>query len=103
MHEDLLGYLLGALEPLEMRRVAQRLQDDPEARRQLEEIERSLRPLEEGFEPPPDPPTDLISRTLASLPPLPAPGGDAAATESGHSKSSMEAARTSPRVRAWRR
>ncbi|MGI9470561.1 MAG: anti-sigma factor family protein [Rubripirellula sp.] len=73
MHEDLLGYLLGALEPHEMRRVAQRLQDDPEARQQLAEIERSLRPLEGSFEPPEDPPRDLVSRTLANLPPLPSP------------------------------
>lgn len=105
MHEDLLGYLLGALEPHEMRRVAQRLQDDPEARRQLEQIERSLRPLEEGFEPPSDPPPDLVSRTLANLPPLPAPGGDAAAGDAaagdvGNSASSMNAAFSTESVSA---
>ena len=74
MHEDLIGYLLGALEPHEMRRVAQWLEDDPEARKQLDEIERSLRPLEEFYEPPEPPPQDLIAKTLASLPPMPTAG-----------------------------
>ena len=73
MHEDLLGYLLGALEPHEMRRVAQWLRDDPEAREQLAELERSLRPLEEGHTPVEPPPSDLVSKTLANLPPLPSP------------------------------
>jgi hypothetical protein len=73
MHEDLLGYLLGALEPHEMRRVAQWLRDDPAARAQLDQIERSLKPLEESLEPIEPPPSDLVSRTLASLPPLASP------------------------------
>lgn len=73
MHEDLLGYLLGALEPHEMRRVAQWLREDPDARRQLEEIERSLKPLEDHYQPCEPPPADLVSRTLSSLPPLPSP------------------------------
>lgn len=75
MDEDLLGYLLGALEPHEMRRVAQWLRDDPVAREELAKIERSLRPLEESHEPLELPPTDLVARTLASLPPLPSPDG----------------------------
>mgnify|MGYP001189600838 CR=1 FL=1 len=95
MHEDLIGYLLGALEPHEMRRVAQWLTEDPEARRELEMIERSLRPLEESYEPPETPPEDLVARTLAALPPMPSPdssrqdsnsfgvGGEAEAAESG--------------------
>ncbi|WP_442506984.1 anti-sigma factor family protein [Novipirellula sp. SH528] len=74
MHEDLLGYLLGALEPHEMDRVAQWLRESPEARRELAEIERALRPLEEHYQPPESPPADLISRTLANLPTLPKPG-----------------------------
>jgi hypothetical protein len=76
MHEDLIGYLLGALEPHEMRRVAQWLQEDPDARRQLEEIERSLKPLEESYEPPKPPPQDLIARTLSSLPLMPTEGSN---------------------------
>lgn len=71
MHEDLLGYLLDALEPDEMRRVAELLRNDPEARRQLAEIERSLKPLEEEYQPAEPPPEDLVERTLAMLPPLP--------------------------------
>ncbi len=78
MHEDLLGYLLGALEPHEMRRVAQWLRDDPVAREELAKIEQSLRPLEESYEPVELPPSDLVARTLASLPPLPSPDGSRA-------------------------
>jgi hypothetical protein len=73
MHEDLIGYLLGALEPHEMRRVSQWLAEDPEARRELEAIERSLRPLEESYELTEPPSKDLVERTLANLPPMPSP------------------------------
>jgi hypothetical protein len=72
MHEDLLGYLLGALEPHEMRRVARLIKEDPAVREQLDEIQRALKPLESDPEPIVErTPTDLISRTIASLPPLP--------------------------------
>ena len=77
MHEDLLGYLLGALEPHEMRRVEEWLREDPSAREELARIERSLKPLDEGFEAVDPPPRDLISRTLDQLPPLPAAEGSA--------------------------
>jgi len=80
MHEDLIGYLLGALEPHEMRRVAQWLEDDPKARLELESLERSLRPLEEAYEPPESPPPDLIARTLAALPPMPSPDANGLAS-----------------------
>ena len=76
MHENLLGYLLGALEPDEMRRVADLLRSDPEARRQLAEIERSLKPLEESYQPVEPPPSDLVERTLASLPPQHGPAAE---------------------------
>jgi hypothetical protein len=72
MHEDLLGYLLGALEPHEMERVAAMLKQDPEARHQLAELQRSLRPLEEYYEPGEAPPLDLVARTLHEIPELPA-------------------------------
>ena len=76
MHdEDLLGYLLGALEPHEMRRVQQWLRNDSAARRQLAEIERTLGQFDAQAEPPELPPTDLVSRTLDQLPPLPPPPG----------------------------
>ena len=70
MHEDLIGYLLGALEPHEMDRVAELLRHDPAAREELAKIEESLRPLEEGYEPV-VPRSDLVARTLENLPPLP--------------------------------
>ncbi|NNE00262.1 MAG: hypothetical protein HKN47_23325 [Pirellulaceae bacterium] len=72
MHEDLLGYLLGALEPHEMRRIAQLLRDDADARAELAKIQNALRPLEEGYQGPTAPSSDLVRRTLDSLPPLPA-------------------------------
>ncbi len=71
MHEDVLGYLLGALEPHEMRRVAEMLRTDPLARAELERIEKALQPLEDSYEPVEPPPADLVARTLAALPPLP--------------------------------
>ncbi|TWU05662.1 hypothetical protein [Stieleria varia] len=75
MHKDLLGYLLGALEPDEMRRVAQWVRENPAAQQQLREIEQMLRPLDEldaDIEPPShEAEEDLIARTMASLPPLP--------------------------------
>ncbi|WP_404304672.1 hypothetical protein [Neorhodopirellula lusitana] len=70
MQEDLIGYLLGALEPEEMRRVEAWLQESEEARQQLAELEAALAGLDEPEELPP-PPADLVSRTLASLPPMP--------------------------------
>jgi len=72
MHEDLLGYLLGALEPHEMRRVEALLRHDADAREELARIEQSLHPLDEMREPDEAPPPDLVARTLNSLPPLPA-------------------------------
>ncbi len=73
MREDLLGYLLGALEPHEARRVARLLRDDPVAREELAKIKRALQPLEDAYQPVEPPPADLVSRTLANLPPLPKP------------------------------
>ncbi|MCP4886571.1 MAG: hypothetical protein GY904_08150 [Planctomycetaceae bacterium] len=90
MHEDLLGYLLGALEPHEMRRVGEWLKKDPEARRQLDEIEKSLKPLEESFQPSEPPPADLVARTLANLPPMPH-SGDQSAQESSIGESGDQA------------
>ena len=42
MQKDLLGYLLGALEPHEMLRVAELLRSDPIAQAELERIEQSF-------------------------------------------------------------
>ncbi len=52
-----------------MDRVARWLRDDPQARAELAQIERSLKPLEESFRVVEPPPADLISKTLANLPP----------------------------------
>ena len=71
MHEDLVGYLLGALEPHEMRRVAEALRVDPKLRAELAQIQEALRPLEDAYEPPAAPSSDLVARTLDNLPPLP--------------------------------
>lgn len=68
MHEDLLGYLLGALEPDEMQRIAQWLRDNPEGQAELERLERSLRPLEEEFEAVEPPSQELLDSTLAAIP-----------------------------------
>lgn len=68
MHEDLLGYLLGALEPEEMQRVSAWLRNNPEAQAELAAIERSLKPLEEGFEAVDPPSQDLLERTLSGIP-----------------------------------
>ena len=67
MHEDLLGYVLGALEPHEMQRIERLLREDPELRMELARIKESLEPLEQDslvFEPP----ADLVSRTMDALP-----------------------------------
>ena len=56
MREDLLGYLLNALDDDERQRVFETLQKDPQLRQELEALRRQLRPLDasnEDFEPPP--------------------------------------------------
>lgn len=66
--ENLLGYLLGALEPAEMRELEAQLETNPELRCELAAVEAALAPL--GFPERDDdstydePPTDLVSRTL---------------------------------------
>ena len=55
MREDLLGYLLNALDESERRRVFETLQEDPQLRQELEALRLELRPLDatnENFEPP---------------------------------------------------
>lgn len=64
MREQLLGYLMSALEPDEVADVEARLQSDPELARTCELLRRSLEPLDddrEKFSPPPQ----LASRTCA--------------------------------------
>jgi hypothetical protein len=70
MREDLLGYLLSALEPHEMRRVEQELRSQPALREELEYLQRTLEPLDRamGELPVIETPPDLVSRTMAMLP-----------------------------------
>jgi hypothetical protein len=72
MREDLLGYLLSALEPHEMRRVEQELCDDPLLQMEFEELQRQFAPLDNALssEPVFETPPDLVARTMAMLPPL---------------------------------
>jgi len=62
MRDHLVGYLLNALEPAEQELVEQQLAADPQLRRDLELLHRSLDPLraDRGFF---DPPTGLGDRT----------------------------------------
>lgn len=71
MREDLLGYLLGALEPHEMRSIADQLRRDPGLRAELDQLKRMLEPLEDDAKIVEPPAPDLVTRTLSRLPPLP--------------------------------
>lgn len=66
MREDLLGYLLGALEPEEMQRVGRAVRDTPALAAELDRLQAALRPLEEADEQF-EPPGDLVSRTLGAI------------------------------------
>lgn len=66
MREDLLGYLLGALEPEEMQRVGRAVRDNPALAAELDRLQAALRPLEQAEEFA-DPPPDLVSRTLGAI------------------------------------
>lgn len=66
MREQLLGYLLGALDPAEQAAVEARLAEDPALRRELEALRANLAPLDDSVdeeEEELDPPPDLGSRT----------------------------------------
>lgn len=69
MREDLLGYLLSALEPHEMRRIDQRLQEDPLLREELASVQRMLDEFDQvaGENDLAELPPDLVSRTLDSI------------------------------------
>ncbi|HEY8503338.1 MAG TPA: hypothetical protein VIL46_02070, partial [Gemmataceae bacterium] len=64
--EDLIGYLLGALDPPERRAVESQLAARPELRRELERLRRALEPLEPERDDP-APPPGLAERTLARV------------------------------------
>lgn len=79
MREELLGYLLAALEPHEMRRVDARLKSDPFYREELADVQRMLEAVDRRVEQdgPIDVPEDLVERTMAMIPARPAVGLDA--------------------------
>jgi prepilin-type processing-associated H-X9-DG protein len=66
MDENLLGYLLGALEPDEHRRVASYLEANPAARERLEALRQALEPMSADRDDP-EPPPRLAARTLAHV------------------------------------
>jgi prepilin-type processing-associated H-X9-DG protein len=66
MDENLVGYLLNALEPEQQREVEQYLNKDPTARDKLDVLRRALEPLAADKEPP-EPPPGLAFRTLAQV------------------------------------
>lgn len=64
MREQLLGYLLGALEPAEQQMIEARLLADPELRQEFERLQEKLLPLAEAEEDgEPAPPRGLAGRT----------------------------------------
>jgi len=78
MREDLLGYLLSALEPHEMRRIDQRLQEDPLLREELANVQRMLDEFDQaaGENDLAELPPDLVSRTLDSIGVVASPSGE---------------------------
>src|SRR5262245_7084507 len=66
MDENLIGYLLDALDPEERQALEARLADSPETRARLERLERALRPLAADRDAP-APPPGLVLRTLARV------------------------------------
>ncbi len=66
MHEDLLGYLLGALDAHEQRRIERELASNPRLRLELERLRRCLEPLE-SLNDEQSPPPDLAQRTMDAI------------------------------------
>jgi hypothetical protein len=66
LEENLVGYLLKALDPEEQRQVEKAIQDDPDVRRRLELLEQGLQPLAADREHP-QPPIELRYRVLARV------------------------------------
>jgi hypothetical protein len=66
MDDNLIGYLLNALDPETHRQTQVYLDRDPEARQRLELLRQSLAPLALDQEHP-EPPRDLVVRTLAHV------------------------------------
>ena len=66
MRDELVGYLMGALDAPEMKRVKQRLAEDSQLQREADVLQRGIQPLEHDrqlYEPP----SDLLRSTLAHV------------------------------------
>ena len=61
--EDLLGYMLGALDATETQEIENQIQQNVELQRELEELESMVAPLE-NLETPPAPSVGLARRTI---------------------------------------
>ncbi len=70
MREDLIGYLLAALEPHEMRDIERALKNSPALREELEFLRSQMAPIDEaiGGLPLVDAPSDLVRRTMDLIP-----------------------------------
>jgi hypothetical protein len=66
MEENLIGYLLHALDPATEREVEAYLREQPEAMKRLEKLKRAMQPLESDRDSI-DPPAGLASRTVAKV------------------------------------
>ena len=66
MNEDLVGYLLGSLDPEATEHIERQLVDNPELQRELDRIGRALRPLADDG-PDVDPPAGLAERTVRTV------------------------------------
>lgn len=67
MNDDLVGYVMGALDPHEMRIIEQASRHDPAIAAELEKIRNTLAPLDRLAIPDQSPPGDLIARTVEKL------------------------------------
>ncbi|MEL6898000.1 MAG: DUF1559 domain-containing protein, partial [Planctomycetota bacterium] len=65
--EDLIGFLMGALPESEMRRIQQRLLVDPALQAMLDQVQRTMRPLDETTRPTPPAPDDLLEKTMLAV------------------------------------
>lgn len=98
--EDLLGYLLSALEPHEMRRIDAALREDPKLQQELAAVQQRLQSVD-GFaatSPLIDVPQELAQRTLAAIPNEPPGSGLELASQAVSIRPLME---PSPRRRRW--
>ena len=62
IREQLIGYVLGALEASELRAVEQQIERDPQWRAELAEVQKALEPLVDTYQEF-DPPPDLVQKT----------------------------------------